>query len=66
MVAVPTATPAITPLLSTVATPTLLLLQVPPMVELANVVVLPIHTPLAPVIAVTIGLEFIVCQKNLE
>jgi hypothetical protein len=66
MVAVPTATPAITPLLSTVATPTLLLLQVPPMVELTNVVVLPIHTPLAPVIAVTIGLEFIVTSVVFE
>jgi hypothetical protein len=51
MVAVPADTPDTTPLLFTVATPVLLLLQVPPVVALLNIVVLPTQTVDVPEIA---------------
>ena len=56
MVAVPAETPLTTPVEEpTVATPVALLLQVPPEVELANVVVDPTQVEVVPVIAAKIG-----------
>ena len=51
----PAATPVTTPVVLTVATAVLLDDHVPPVVELANVVVEPAHTFDAPVIAATTG-----------
>jgi hypothetical protein len=56
MVAVPAETPAMSPVPLTVATPELLLLQVPPVVASATVVLLPAHTAAVPVIADGTGL----------
>ena len=58
MVTLPKATPVTTPPLLTVAIAVLPLLQVPPGVASANVVVEPIHTDEAPVIAATTGAAF--------
>jgi hypothetical protein len=53
IVAEPEDTPVVTPVVSpTVAIVVALLLQVPPVVMLLSVVVLPSHTMLAPIIAV--------------
>jgi hypothetical protein len=60
MVAVPAPKPLTTPALSTVATLVLLLLQTPPDVVLASVVVLFKQTVFAPVIAGTFGVAFTV------
>ena len=51
MVAVPAATPSVTPLVALIdAVPGALLLQVPPAVELLNVTELPLHTERVPAI----------------
>ncbi len=56
MVAVPAETPLTTPVEApTVATPVALLLQVPPEVELANVVVDPTQMEVVPVMAAKTG-----------
>jgi hypothetical protein len=56
IVAVPAATPVITPELAlTVAVDALLVVYVPPLVVDVNVVVDPIHTVCAPVNAATVG-----------
>ena len=61
MVTVPAATPVTTPVLEfTVAMPVLLLLQLPPVVTFARVVVLPIQALSVPVIAATVGRALIV------
>ena len=56
MVDVPAATPVTMPVLPTVALVTALLLQVPPLVALASVVVLPMQVNAVPVIAAGLGL----------
>ena len=56
MVAVPFTTPDTTPELVIVATPVLLLLQLPPLVALVSVMVVPRHTVDAPDIAAGDGL----------
>ena len=56
---VPAATPVTTPvLLFTVATDVVVLLQLPPIIVLLNVVVLPIQTLAVPVFAATVGFAF--------
>jgi hypothetical protein len=61
IVAVPAATPVITPLEAlTVAMPVLEELYVPPVVVEVNVVVEPIHTDAVPVSAATVGAVFTV------
>ena len=51
----PADTPVTNPVLLTVATPAALLLHVPPAVAMLSWVVLPIQTPLLPVITATVG-----------
>ena len=64
MVTVPAATPVTTPVLEfTVAMAVLLLLQLPPVVAFARVVVLPIQALSVPVIAATVGRAFKVTAK---
>ena len=50
-----------TPELLTVATPVLLLVQLPPVVALVSVIVVPIHTVDAPVMAAGVGLMVSTC-----
>ncbi|NDH07230.1 hypothetical protein EBX93_15140 [bacterium] len=57
---IPAVTPATTPLLFTVAIVVFALAQVPPMVELLNVVVAPTHKLVVPVIELIEGNAFIV------
>ena len=56
MVDVPAATPVNIPVLPTVALVTALLLQLPPLVALASVVVLPMQVNAVPVIEAGLGL----------
>lgn len=64
MVAVPTATPVTSPP-ATLAVPEALLLQVPPLTELVNNIVLPVHTvPLIGVMAA--GVELTVMSLVAE
>ena len=60
MVTTPAAIPITIPLLLIVAMFTSLLLQVPPAVVFTRVVTLPTHTLGLPVIAVTVGSDFMV------
>jgi hypothetical protein len=60
MVALPADTPVTTPPLVTVATAVLLLVQLPPVVASARVVVEPVHTVDAPVMVATPGVAFTV------
>lgn len=65
MVVLPRAIPVTTPELLIVATEGLLLLQVPPDVASASVMVLPIHTLPGPVIAATAFTETALVTKQL-
>lgn len=60
MVAVPVAIPLTVPVVLTEAIAALLLLQVPPAVASASVIVAPVQTEVAPVIAATAGNGFTV------
>ena len=64
MVDVPAVTPVITPELLTVATLVVLLVQVPPVVAVVNVVVLPTQTFEVPVICSIVGVGYTVTVVN--